>query len=191
MTTERKRILIVDDEVTFTRMVRLNLEKTGRYEVREENRGRRAAAAAREFHPDLIVLDVIMPDMDGGEVASTLQNDPKLKDIPVVFLTANVSKREVGESGKKLGGLYFLAKPITLEQLVEYIEKHVKKPEAPPSFPKPSILVGAKLHPSMTTPTASTAPAVASAAGPAPAPPAAPTSAPDAAAKSTQTSTPS
>ncbi|MEI7732232.1 MAG: response regulator [Verrucomicrobiota bacterium] len=129
MTTEKKRILVVDDETTFTRMVRLNLEKAGPYEVREENRGRRAAATAREFKPHLILLDVIMPDVDGGEVAALIQADPNLKNIPVVFLTATVSKREVGEAGTQRGGLFFLAKPVTLDQLVDCIEKHLKKTE--------------------------------------------------------------
>jgi len=129
---EKKRILVIDDETTFTKMLRLNLEKTGRFEVREENRGRRGAAAAREFHPDLIFLDVIMPDVDGGEVAALIQSDPKLKGVPVVFLTATVSKREVGETGNLRGGLFFLAKPVTTEQLIECIDKHLPPPASPP-----------------------------------------------------------
>jgi CheY-like chemotaxis protein len=133
---EKRRILVIDDETTFTKMVRLNLEKTGRYEVREENRGRRAAAAARDFKPHLIFLDVIMPDVDGGEVAALIQADPRLKDVPIVFLTATVSKREVGETGSTRGGLYFLAKPVNTEQLEACIAKHLPEPdpaEAPPS----------------------------------------------------------
>lgn len=129
---EKKRILVIDDETTFTKMLRLNLEKTGKYEVREENRGRRGAAAAREFKPHLIFLDVIMPDVDGGEVAALIQSDPRFKDVPIVFLTATVSKREVGTTGTTRGGLFFLAKPVTTEQLVECIEKHLP-PEPPPA----------------------------------------------------------
>lgn len=129
---EKKRILIIDDEATFTRMVRLNLEKTGKYEVREENRGRRGAAAAREFKPHLIFLDVIMPDADGGEVAAHIQADTRLKNVPIVFLTATVSKREVGDTGGTRGGLYFLAKPVTLEQLEACIARHLPEPPQPP-----------------------------------------------------------
>lgn len=128
---EKKRILIIDDEATFTRMVRLNLEKTGKYEVREENRGRRGAAAARDFKPHLIFLDVIMPDADGGEVAAHIQADNRLKNVPIVFLTATVSKREVGDTGGMRGGLFFLAKPVTLEQLEACIARHL--PDAPAS----------------------------------------------------------
>lgn len=131
---EKQRILLIDDESTFTRMARLNLEKTGAYEVREENRGRRGAAAAREFKPQLIFLDVIMPDMDGGEVADHIQQDANLKGIPIVFLTATVSKREVGETGTKRGGLFFLAKPVTTDQLVRCIEQHLgPRPSAEPA----------------------------------------------------------
>jgi len=84
----RKKILVVDDEVSLTRMLKRNLEATGRYEVCEENFGARALEAARAFGPDLIVLDVMMPDADGGEVASRLGEDPRLRDVPVIFLTA-------------------------------------------------------------------------------------------------------
>src|SRR5712664_1679587 len=96
---EKKRVLIIDDEPSFTRMVRLNLEKTGQFEVREENKATSALAAAREFKPDLILLDVIMPSMDGGDVASQIQNDRILKGTPIVFLTATVSNREAGVGG--------------------------------------------------------------------------------------------
>src|ERR1035441_8695941 len=90
----KKRILVVDDEPEITLMLKLNLEQTGRYEVRTENLGRRAIEAAREFRPDLILLDVMMPDMLGSEIAAQLEADPKLRAIKFVFLTAMVSKEE-------------------------------------------------------------------------------------------------
>lgn len=67
---KEKKILIVDDEEDFTKLIKLNLERTGEYEVEIENGGLRGLAAAREFKPDLILLDILMPDMEGGEVAS-------------------------------------------------------------------------------------------------------------------------
>src|SRR5438477_10515438 len=94
---EKKRILIIDDEASFTRMVKLNLEKTGTFEVREENRPAYGIAAAREFKPDLILLDAIMPTMDGGHVAAQIRNDRHLKGTPIVFLTGTVSQPEAGE----------------------------------------------------------------------------------------------
>ncbi len=121
-TEEKKRILIVDDEATFTRMVRMNLEQTGRFEVREENKAARAIAAAREFNPDLILLDVIMPAMDGGELASRMKADSRLSKIPIVFLTATVSKNEAQDEGFTSGGFLFLAKPVSLQNLLKTID---------------------------------------------------------------------
>jgi CheY-like chemotaxis protein len=132
---EKKRVLIIDDEVTFTRMLRMNLEKDGRYEVREENRGRRGSSAAREFKPHIIFLDVIMPDVNGGEVAALIQSDPNLKHIPIVFLTATLSPKEAGKDGTHRGGYAFLAKPVTLSQLIEYIEKHTETALPPAEVP--------------------------------------------------------
>ena len=95
-TPERKRILIIDDEASFARMVKLNLEKTGAFEVRVESKPAYALPTARDFKPDLILLDVIMPTMDGGDVANQIKRDRNLKDTPIIFLTATVSQREAG-----------------------------------------------------------------------------------------------
>ena len=118
---EKKRILIIDDEASFTRMVKLNLEKTGAFEVREENRAAYALTAAREFKPDVILLDVIMPTMDGGDVAAHIRNDRNLKNTPIIFLTATVSQREAGQAGFNSGGALFLAKPVSLENLIRFL----------------------------------------------------------------------
>ena len=129
---ERKRILIVDDEVSFARMVKLNLEKTGAFEVRTENKASYALAAAREFKPHLIILDVIMPNMDGGDVSNQIKRDRNLRDTPIIFLTATVSKREAGEAGLNSGGALFLAKPVSVETLVARINERLPKPLPPP-----------------------------------------------------------
>lgn len=118
-------------------MVKLNLEKTGAFEVREENKATYALAAAREFKPDLILLDVVMPNMDGGDVAGQIHNDKHLKGIPVVFLTATVSKREAGPGGLTSGGSLFLAKPVTLETLIKCINDNVRKPAEGEHKPPP------------------------------------------------------
>ena len=126
----KTKILIVDDEVSFARMVKLNLEKAGAYEVRVENKASYALAAAREFRPDLILLDVIMPNMDGGDVANQIKRDRNLKGTPIVFLTATVSKNEAGAGGFNSGGELFLAKPISVEALIQCITEHTRKPES-------------------------------------------------------------
>ena len=119
----KKRILLVDDEAGFTRMMKLNLENNGEYEVRIENDGSRVLAAARAYRPDVIFLDVIMPDIDGGQIASDLRTDAVLKNTPIVFLTAVVSRNEVVEHGDMIGGQMFLAKPVTVADMVKTIEK--------------------------------------------------------------------
>ncbi len=122
---EKKRILLVDDEASLTRMMRLNLERTGKYEVREENMGSRAVETARQFRPDLIFLDVMMPDTSGDEVAAQLQEDEELKNIKFVFLTAIVTKGETEPGGGEIAGRTFLAKPVKTEELLACIERFV------------------------------------------------------------------
>lgn len=125
--TAKKKILVVDDEAAITRMLRRNLEGTGRFEVRTENSGTAVLAAAREFHPDFVLLDVMMPGMDGGDVAAQLKDDSALAKVPVVFLTAIVKKEETAPTGSSIGGCEYLAKPVKMEDLIACIEKHIGK----------------------------------------------------------------
>lgn len=122
---EKKKILIVDDEENLAEMVKLNLEDTGEFEVRVETEGLQAIAAAEEFRPDLILLDIIMPDMDGSEVANKIKNVQDLKDIPIVFLTAMVSEDEVSSKKGVIGGYPFIPKPISVERLVNTIKRNI------------------------------------------------------------------
>jgi len=122
-----KKILVVDDERSITRLLKLNLEKTGAFTVRAENLGAQCLPAAREFKPDLILLDVMMPDMDGGEIAAQLKADPILNDIPVVFLTAVVKQEEVKARQGMIGGLPYIAKPLNMKGVLTAIEKHLPK----------------------------------------------------------------
>ena len=123
----RKRILLVDDEKSFTNLLKLNLEETGSYEVRVENWPEDARAAAKEFKPHLILLDIIMPRFPGGDVAADIKADPALKDTPIVFLTATVSQNEAGTGGLNSGGSLFLAKPVSVENLIQTIVEHLPK----------------------------------------------------------------
>lgn len=119
----KKRILVVDDEPALTRMVKLNLERTGNYEVRTENQGSMAIQAAREFKPDLILLDVMMPDMSGDEVSAQMKEDEELSNIKSVFMTAIVTKDETEAMGSNIGGNEFLAKPVKTDELIATIER--------------------------------------------------------------------
>lgn len=122
-----KRILVVDDEPSVTRGLKLNLETAGDYIVQTENSAVNVLAAARSFCPDLVPLDVMMPQMDGGDVAAQMREDPLLKDIPVVFLTALASSEDTSGQEGTSGPNPVLAKPVDLGQLVKCIEKHARK----------------------------------------------------------------
>ena len=125
MKTEKKNILVVDDEPRNTRLLKLYLEQTNAYVVMEENDPKAALAAAEKFQPHLILLDVMMPGMDGGELASRMQASPKLKGVPIVFLTAAVTKGEVEAKGGQLGGFPFLAKPVVLSEVLACLKQHL------------------------------------------------------------------
>src|SRR6266478_1337661 len=121
---EKPRILIIDDNRNFTHSGKLALERTGRYSVWEENEPARARQTAQRVRPDLILLDIVMPEMDGGEVAARLESDPTLHRTPVIFLTALVTKAEA-RSGLQIQGHPFLAKPISIPELVAGIERNL------------------------------------------------------------------
>lgn len=126
---EKKKILLVDDEEAFARMVKLNLEGTGKYSVRVESRGASAFEAAKELRPDLILLDIVMPDLAGSDVAAALKEDEKTKNIPLIFLTALVTRKEEEAEGscRTTAGNTFIAKPVNLKDLIACIEEKIKK----------------------------------------------------------------
>jgi len=132
MSTLRKRILVVDDDPKITRGIRSVLELTGEYDVREVNHASHAMAATKAFLPDLILLDILMPEVEGDELASELRSVPEFREIPIVFLTASVTQKEVDEHGGYIGGDRFLAKPVIpvklMDCLREQLEKHSKHP---------------------------------------------------------------
>lgn len=115
----KKRILIVDDEAPITRQLKMQLENTGNYEVHAENNGREALEAARSFKPDLALLDVMMPDMDGGDVKAGLHKIPGMDSLPIVYLTAAIQKDEMNDKD------IFIAKPVDLDNIIACIEQQL------------------------------------------------------------------
>ena len=89
-----------------------------------ENDPAKAHQTARDFRPDVILLDIVMPEIDGGEVAARIGNDPELCQTPIIFLTALVTEAEA-KSGLEIDGHSFLAKPINISELVGAIEQHL------------------------------------------------------------------
>lgn len=123
---DRKKILIVDDEAEVTGLVKTHLEQTGGFVVRTENESRKAVAAAVEFRPDLVILDYLMPDMDGGEVAAQLKEVDSLRETPIIFLTGIVSRDDVGVSGRLVRDQIVVAKPVNLETLERLIRNRLQ-----------------------------------------------------------------
>ena len=121
---EKRRILIVDDDRESTRLVKILLEKTGCYLVLEENHAAKAYQTAQGFKPDLILLDILMPGIDGGEVAAQIEADPELQRTPIIFLTALVTKPET-KAGVRIQGHPLLAKPIKIPELINRIEENL------------------------------------------------------------------
>jgi len=119
---QKRKILLVDDEKDFAEFLRLNLSITGKYDVRAVNDGTQAMAFARQFHPDVILLDEIMPGMDGAAVAADLQKDPALKNTPIIFLTAAITEQETRTHAGIIGEHVFIAKPASVEKIMERID---------------------------------------------------------------------
>ena len=104
--------------------MKLTLQKTGEYEVFEENDGAHAWESAKRIRPDLILMDIVMPKVDGGDAAARIRKDPELSHIPIVFLTAIVSKKE-SQPGALIGGFPFLSKPVSLDAVLQCLKENL------------------------------------------------------------------
>jgi DNA-binding response OmpR family regulator len=127
---KKKRILLIGDEVSFTRLLKLNLEQTDDYEVRVENWADQALNAAREFRPDLVILDVIMPRMIGSDVAAGLRADADFRGTPIVFLSAVPGRKCQRDTSHGLDPFPHIAKPASVEELIDGIEKCLNRPRS-------------------------------------------------------------
>jgi len=121
--SKKMRILLIDDEEDFGFFVKLNLEKTGRFEVTTTTSGSKGLILASKERPDLILLDIIMPELSGGDVAEQLLESPETADIPVLFITAIASRTEVQSQQGTIGGRSFIAKPVTPDELMAKIDR--------------------------------------------------------------------
>jgi CheY-like chemotaxis protein len=122
------RILIIDDEPDFTALLKANLEEVGNFEVMEINDSSHALKAAKEFMPELCVIDVVMPGLDGGDVVAQFRADPQLKHMAVVMLTALVEENPDTPDGEtQTGGLPFVSKTSEFGTILSCIEKHIEE----------------------------------------------------------------
>jgi CheY-like chemotaxis protein len=118
----KKRVLIIDDEKDFCFFVRSNLEATGEFEVIEAHNGAEGIRMIGTKKPDLVLLDVIMPEVTGPDVADFLMSNPAVQNIPFIFLTAIVTKDEIGvEPMREIKGHMFIQKPVETRALIESV----------------------------------------------------------------------
>ncbi len=120
----KRRILIVDDDANSTHLVKILLERSGPYLVLEENDAANVDQTAHNFRPDVILLDIVMPKIDGAELATQIEADRELHDTPIIFLTALVTHGEA-KNGLQIQGRPLVAKPISIPVLIDAIEKHL------------------------------------------------------------------
>ena len=118
-----KRILMIDDEIGFTNLVKLNLEQTGRFSVGVVNDSMEAVAVAQNFKPQLILLDVMMPTKDGGELLAELEADAQLKNVPVLFLTASTMSQLARAEQAAVQGRPVIAKPVLPQELIRRLDE--------------------------------------------------------------------
>lgn len=119
---KKTRILVVDDEVGISMMTKRALEFTGDYEVTVVNQSRLALDVTRELLPDLILLDICMPGLDGGDLFRLLQDDPQLNSIPILIMSSLVSRSDVGENlVAKVSDMIMLPKPSSVATLKQCI----------------------------------------------------------------------
>ena len=110
-----KKILVVDDEPDLLKVLLTRLKKTG-YQVFGGVDGQEALDLARQIRPDLIIIDVYLPDMNGDDVAKILKEDKELKHIPIILISATA--RSVAERARECGADGYLAKPFEPEELI-------------------------------------------------------------------------
>jgi DNA-binding response OmpR family regulator len=114
----KRRVLIVDDDVNLSRLAGMILENSGKYEALILNQSARALAAAIQFQADVMLLDVDMPGLSGGDLAREAALDSRLRDVPILFLTGLVRRDETLDGPIESGGRQFLAKPVDPAQLL-------------------------------------------------------------------------
>jgi len=115
-----KRILLVDDEEDILDFLELILEEQG-YSVVKANSGHEALAAAQMNHPELILLDIMMPEMDGWEVLKLLKADEEVSHIPVAMLTARTEMKDKIQ-GLQEGAIDYICKPFATKELLDKLE---------------------------------------------------------------------
>lgn len=120
-----KKILIVDDDRDVLAVLEQRLGKAG-YEVIKASSGQEAIEKVKIQIPDLILLDLVLPDIDGGAIAQEIRQDAATKNIPIIFLTCLVTKDDEKRESHLMGNNFFVAKPYDHNELLKIIREHIK-----------------------------------------------------------------
>lgn len=115
------KVLIADDELRLRKVVSLHLKKSG-FEVIEAGNGKQALSMAQETSPDVIVLDVMMPEMTGLEACSAIKKLPEFQSVPIILLTAMADSEDV-KKGHEAGADAYLTKPFSPKELIDIIRQ--------------------------------------------------------------------
>jgi len=124
---KRKKILIVDDEEDI--LIHLsNILRRANYEIYSAPGGKEAIDLVKNINPDLVILDIFMPDIDGSSVAAVLSEDSNTASIPTIFLTGIITKKEEALQKRMSGKHFVMAKPVKKEELLETINEIFSSP---------------------------------------------------------------
>jgi CheY-like chemotaxis protein len=127
--SENIKVLVIDDEADFCYFVKKNLIQNGKFDVISATNGKDGLELAENELPDIILLDLFMPDMPGEDVAAALKENTATADIPILFVTALATNDDIVDSEEnKIGNNYILPKPIRTKKLIETIMKILNKP---------------------------------------------------------------
>ena len=121
-----KKILVVDDEPQVIKVIEARLKANG-YEVITAADGAQGLQKIKESKPDLIILDILMPGVDGTDMSQTLKLDAETKDIPIIFLTCLIDKNEASDIDHRIGDNLFLAKPFDARELLSMVDNVFQK----------------------------------------------------------------
>ncbi|OGP66724.1 MAG: hypothetical protein A2W27_00690 [Deltaproteobacteria bacterium RBG_16_44_11] len=127
--TRNVKVLVIDDEVDFCYFVKKNLMHDGLFDVITATNGKDGIELAESELPDIILLDLVMPDMPGEDVAAALKDNPSTANIPILYITALATKDDVVDREEnKIGNNYILPKPVRTKKLIETILNILRKP---------------------------------------------------------------
>ena len=126
--TKNAKVLVIDDEADFCFFVTKNLAQEGMFDVLVATSGKEGIELAKYERPDIILLDLVMPDMPGEDVAAELQKHAATADIPILYITALATNDDVVDTREsKIGNNYMLPKPVRTKKLIETIRKILDK----------------------------------------------------------------